>query len=295
MYILDTNFIYYISDDNKVSEEQLNNIRRKADHRKIKFGIPPVSVIEILSRLYEEPSLFEKIKKSCEIVLSFKPKSIPDPNEMMIRILKNEILELVNGTINWNHYLKTITLAKDFSELNGKIVALGSGVSREIKLEMISDFRQEYETDYIKEMVSLAKRFNPDFDRQSLLEKPTKLSSTEQVALNTFLNTTDWTSEIRNLVSTRAKRVLPRDLSTIDSRIKYFRLGYEYLIKKMFCNGAYPNLKKKNDYNDLHQLIYVNDQTRDQIISDDKGVLQTIGKSSGKVISLSDFLSAETV
>lgn len=51
--------------------------------------------------------------------------------------------------------------------------------------------------------------------------------------------------------------------------------------------------ERQNDYNDIHQLLYVNDFTQDVVISEDRGVMWQMGISEGKVLSFRDFLNRE--
>jgi hypothetical protein len=74
--------------------------------------------------------------------------------------------------------------------------------------------------------------------------------------------------------------------------VSLFRAGYEELARRIFRGGTRPNLNRKNDYNDLHQLVYVNEFNQDVVVSTD-GFLTDVGAPTGRVIAYADFLAQE--
>lgn len=296
MYIFDTNPIYYLADPSKIRPDQYNKLRKKSTRCGITIGIPAVSAIELITRIYNDPSKFNDIKKSCELLFELKTRSMPDPTEMTERIVKCERNLLSSGGFNWNNILKTISKAPSLQDLKNGFVIPGSGVIRKIDFSIIDNFRASYESSYVNEMTLLATAFNSNYSHQIALNQPTKLSKSEQAGLIAFLSSNEWHDAFRNILEYRSNRILPTDpakLTQIDERSRYFKLGYMYLIKKMFCDGTRPSLKNKNDYNDVHQLLYINDLTSDVIVTDDQGVLTKVGAANSKVITFSDFLALE--
>jgi hypothetical protein len=89
---------------------------------------------------------------------------------------------------------------------------------------------------------------------------------------------------------------LVAELSRPRGKARYFKAGYEQLCISMFCDGARPSLKRQNDYNDIHQLLLVNEyNATDVLVSDDGGALTKAAGAAGKVISFETFLARKAV
>jgi hypothetical protein len=117
------------------------------------------------------------------------------------------------------------------------------------------------------------------------------------LALHTFFGTPEWATVFLTTMATRVGVSLTTDtgkLGLILKHVAYFRTGYESLGISMFCNGRHQNMKRKNDYNDIHQLLYINEFTTDLLVSDDdSGAITAAAKRDGKVITLGEFLARE--
>jgi predicted nucleic acid-binding protein len=296
MYILDTNAVYYLINSAWTSPEQLARLQQKAHDGLLKIGLPPVTVMELATRIVEEPSWFDQIKSATLALIDLCPTTLPDPEQRM-----REIVEDINlarqSYEHWYQIIATIARAPDLESLQRGFDDYATATHRSANVIHVATYREDYERQYVRDMVKVVREFNPNYDDQILKNKTTKLPQSEQNALRTFFASTEWTDTFVALLASRGgSGVIPTDpgkLAVILAKAKYFKLGYETLGLSMFCDGARPNLKRKNDYNDIHQLLYVNEYTTDVLVSEDGGVIEKSASSSGKSITFKQFLSSE--
>lgn len=289
MYILDTNAFYNIATD--TFSQHVARLCEKGSDGSLELRFSPITIIELESRLAREPERFEQFKKSAQILLRAKAQSLPDPEQRMNEILLDSHVAPDSYKV-WDEHLKTIARAQDIDELRGGYDDHITGTKRAIVIEETCRSREEYEEDFVDEMHKLAVRFNPRYEKQCLRSKPARLTKEECAALKTFLVSEEWLNEFRDMLGERGKAPVPTDpgrRGVFDDKTAYFRRGYEWVIQRLFCDGRHVSRKHKNDYNDMHLLLHVNDFTGDTIVTSDakKSVLADVGKA--KVITLATF------
>lgn len=293
MYILDTNAAYYLADPARTSPDQLARLHEKAASGRLDVGLPPITVLELSSRIVEQPAWFERVKSAAVAVLELRPAPLPDPEQRMREILEN--VDLARQTYqHWSLILQTIASAPTAAELQSGFDDYATATRRSANVVHLATYREDYEKQYVDDMLKLVREVNPKYDQQVIRNHMAKLPASEQDALRSFFHSPEWTGAFLAMLAYRGGTgVIPRDegkLAVVVQKVRYFRLAYESLGISMFCNGARPNLKRKNDYNDIHQLLYVNDFTSDVLVSEDAAVSAA---GAAKVMTFTDFLIRE--
>lgn len=296
MFILDTNAVYYLVNLEWTSPEQLARLQQKAHDGLLKIGLPPVTVMELATRIVEEPARFTDINSAAKALIDLRPTTLPDPEQRMREIVEN--VDLARQSYeHWFQIIETIARAPDLENLQRGFDDYTTATRRSANVIHLATYREDYERQYVSDMVKVVREINPNYDAQILKDKTTRLPAKEQDALRTFFASNEWTDAFVSLLAFRGGTgVIPTDsgkLAVILAKAKYFKLGYESLGVSMFCDGARPNLKRKNDYNDIHQLLYVNDYTTDILVSEDGGAIARAASSSGKAITFKQFLLSE--
>ena len=296
MYILDTNAAYYLVNTDWTEKRQLALLQEKAADGRLKVALPPITVLELCSRIVEEPSWFEHVRAAARAVLDLKPATLPDPEQRMREITEN--VDLARQAYeHWLLILQTVAAAPDAGSLQWGFDDYATATHRSTDVARIAKYREDYEKQYIEDMLKVARQINPKYDDQVLRGKETRLPTSEQEALRKFFASGEWTGVFVTMLAYRGGTgVLPSDegqLAVVVKKAKYFKMAYERLGLSMFCDGARPILKRKNDYNDIHQLLYVNDFTADVLVSEDSGAVTKAGGPTGKVIPFTEFLKRE--
>jgi hypothetical protein len=252
--------------------------------------------MELATRIVEEPSWFDRIKHSASTILEFKPSPLPDPEQRMREIV-NDIDVARQSYDHWRQIVETIARAADPKSLQSGFDDFTTASHRSANVLHLATYRETYEQQYVSDMLHIARALNPRYDDQVLRGNMTKLPASEQAALRQFFDSTEWTDAFLTMLTKRGgTEIVPTDsgkVAVILAKAKYFKLAYEALGLSMFCDGARPNLKRKNDYNDIHQLLYVNDYSGDVLVSEDGGTVATVGGPNGKVLTFRRFLEIE--
>jgi hypothetical protein len=301
MYIFDTNAAYYLTDRTFTTNEQLARLHELAEAKKLQIGVPPVTVLELASRIGEEPTWFTRVKETATALMNLKPKPLPDPEQRMREITEN--IDLARQSYqHWLQLLDTIARAPDLDRLQTGFDDYATATHRSGNVVYVATYRERYEEQYVRDMLHLVKQINPRYDAQLLREETTgkqvvtSLPQREQHALRTFFSSPEWTAMFVAILASRGgSGVMPKDqgtLSVILKKAAYYQRAYEDLCISMFCNGRRPSLKHKNDYNDIHQLLYINEfAVDDKVVSEDDGPCRRAGQADGKVITYKEFLA----
>lgn len=302
MYIFDTNAAYYLTDRTFTTTEQLARLHELAEANQLQIGLPPITVLELASRIGEEPNWFARVKETAAALMNLKPTPLPDPEQRMREITEN--IELARQSYqHWLQLIDTIARAPDLDRLRTGFDDYATATRRSGNVAHIATYRASYEKQYVDDMLQLVKQINPEYDTQLLREETTgkqvvtSLPQNEQDALRAFFSSPEWIAMfVATLASRGGSGVVPTDqgkLSVILKKAAYYRRAYESLCISMFCDGRRPSLKRKNDYNDIHQLLYVNEfADGDQVVSEDDGPCRRAGQADGKVITYKEFLAA---
>lgn len=198
---------------------------------------------------------------------------------------------------HWRLILETIARAPDADTLQRGYDDYTTATRRSGNVVQIATYREQYEHQYVRDMLNVVRQLNPRYDEQVLSGAVAALPKPEQQSLRAFFASPEWNGVFMAIIAYRGGTgVVPAEagrLGVAMQKCRYFKLAYETLGISMFCDGARPNLKRKNDYNDIHQLLYVNDFTQDIIVSEDGGPMSKVGIPAGRVLSFKDFLNRE--
>lgn len=296
MYVLDTNAVYYLTDPSWTTPERLARLQKRATEKDFDVAFSPITVLELASRIAEDPPWFARVQASVQALLSLAPSPLPDPEQRMREI--TEGIELPRQSYqHWQLLLETIARAPDSAALQHGYDDYTSLTRRSGNVAHIATYRAQYEQEYVRDMLELVRRFNPRYDDQVLRGKAAILPKSEQAALLEFFKSPEWNALfVATLAYRGGSGTVPTDagkLAVVAHKCRYYQQAYEALTISMFCDGARPNLKRKNDYNDIHQLLYVDDFTQNILVSEDTGVISKVGSPLGKVISFGAFLNRE--
>ncbi len=234
---------------------------------------------------------------AAQTLIDLSPRPLPDPEQRMEEITKDAILAK-DSYSHWHTLIETIAHAPDLSQLQSGFDDYKTASRRSGNVARVATYRAQYEQQYVTDMLLVVQEINPAFDSQVLRNTAAKLSQTEQTALRRFFKSAEWEHVFTEMIAHRGNGSLPTDLgkrALILGKAQYFKMAYEMLGISIFCDGARPGLKRKNDYNDIHQLIYVSKYTEDVVVTEDRGILSKIGASSGKVMSFTEFLQREAI
>jgi predicted nucleic acid-binding protein len=301
MYIFDTNAAYYLTDRTFTTTEQLARLHELAEANQLQIGLPPVTVLELASRIGEQPDWFPRVKETAAALMTLKPTPLPDPEQRMREITEN--IELARQSYqHWLQLLDTIARAPDLDRLNAGFDDYATATHRSGNVIYVAKYRASYEEQYVRDMLQLVKQINPRYDAQLLREETTgkqvvtSLPKNEQDSLRAFFGSPEWTAMfVATLASRGGSGVMPTEQGTLSVVLKkaaYYQRAYESLCIDTFCAGRRPSLKRKNDYNDIHQLLYVNEFANgDKIVSEDDGPCRRAGQADGKVITYREFLA----
>jgi predicted nucleic acid-binding protein len=296
MYILDTNAVYYLINPDWTSSAQLARLHERAASGKLRVAIPPITILELASRVVEEPDWFAAVQSAAKAALELRPLSLPDPEQRMREITEGvDLAQKVHA--HWLEILATMAKAPTLDALRQGFDDYTTATRRSANVVDLAKYRDEYERQYLLEMGSLVRAINPKYEEQVQKGGMTKLSKEECESLRKFFVSPEWGVTFLSMLASRGGTgVIPTEagkMGVVVAKAKYFQDAYEGLCLSMFCDGARPNLKRKNDYNDIHQLLYLNEYSGDVLVSEDAGVLVKAGGPKGKVISFKEFLQRE--
>lgn len=85
--IFDTNAVYYL--DSKLSEADFEKLILKVNNGELAVFISPITVIEMTSRLKENPTDFKKIQDALKKLFKLNPIFLPNPEQQLAEYVLN--------------------------------------------------------------------------------------------------------------------------------------------------------------------------------------------------------------
>lgn len=288
--IFDTNAVYYL--DSELTPTDFKKLVEKVQKGLLKVHITPITVIEMTSRLKENPSDFKKVQKAIQKLYELKPIFLPNPEQQLGEYILD--FKIDKKYFNqWNEVFYSIKIAKNLNELETGFDDLVSHTRRSVNITHIFNFRKEYEALYISDMQIPLKAIIPNFDLKVSVKKNTRLDKTKIVEFEKYLKSKNWSNLIKLMLLERTLLPLPteqKDIDIIFGKIKYFKNAYENLLRKIFTEGLLPNLKRKNDYNDWHFMVYFNDDNDFVFITSENNALFKGLKDDSRLMSIHDLV-----
>ena len=288
--IFDTNSVYYLED--KFSEDDFQKLVIKVNKGQLRVFISPITVIEMSSRLKENPSNFSKVQKAIQRLFKLKPVFLPDPEQQLTEYVSNSTTD-INQYFHWEEIFYTIKVAPNLEKLKKGFDDFSTFIKRSVNITNIYSFRKNYENNYILDMERVLKSLIPNFDRKILRGKNTRLDKGKVPDFKKFLESDEWNNLIKVMLINRTLLTLPTDETKIDEifkKIHFFKKSYEDLFIKIFEQGYIPNIKKKNDYNDWHFNVYFNENNNFIFVTSENNIVFNELKSQNRCKDIIELL-----
>ena len=265
----DSNF-FYDCFSGEISEVDLAKLDTCVAANNIRCFYSVISFIEIASHINErEKSDFSKFQALIRCIRSICNDNIlPYPEMSLATILGTDLppVEDVNG---FNNLIKLISQAPDYDTLvQGQYVEWDKGLAYVTYNEdKLAKFRERYESLYVREMyINVIDIVNPGYYKRLAKDKPPRVTNKEELKkINAYLDSSVFKRIFLDVCYCKVARVGIGSLvgvvgevlanEKIDKISAYFE-GYKSIIRKN-VNDGYSIEKNKNDYNDLHYLIYL--------------------------------------
>jgi hypothetical protein len=229
--------------------------------------LSPLSLIELGSHITEEEKdKFERFHVALRAAHDLCSAALPDP-EAVLRdrvfgalpdgrgLAPGETLEMT----------RLIAQASSYDELVKGQVTMWQGVLARVSYNAgyLRQFREDYEDQYVEDMHQwVVGLVCPDWKGQRAAGKMAYLDNPEvRTKLLAFLDSDDFKKQFFALQAARAGVHLSPDAEWDEDaflRMKPFFDAYLWILKKVVDSGYNP-AKNKNDYNDIHFLLYLSD------------------------------------
>ncbi|WP_201986006.1 hypothetical protein [Hymenobacter rubidus] len=256
--ILDTNTVYYL--DSKLSAEEYSKVSAKVGTGELKVFVSPITVIEMTSRLKENPLDFIKVQNAIKKLMALNPIFLPDPEQQLIEYISGAKVE-DSQYVHWKDVFESISAAPSVTALEIGFDDHASLKRRQVSLAKIHSFRQEYESQYVNDMKESLVTVVKGYEAKISKGKIPKLSKSEFEEFDKFLVSDSWINLMKIMLVNRTQLPLPVEeakLNLVFAKIEFLKKSYEYLLRRILENGYIPSIKKKNDYNDFHFNVYFN-------------------------------------
>jgi hypothetical protein len=293
-YIIDTNIFYHLPELNVTNNSILLKLKERIDAGDMKIYYTPISIVEIGSRLEREPAMFASLKHACQILIDFKAYPLPDPDRKIFESLYGEKIPTHDLKL-WEDYLYTISKAPDIKSLENGFEDYETFTKRWVNLKVTSEFRDQFEKDFINDLYKITVYLNPTFEKKLLANKNTRLNKEGRDSLDIFLNSKEWD----NIFLSSLLYKIPPELLSGKNKLNYiwykdihYFTTYETLLKSIFFDGYIANIKKKNDRNDLDFLIYLNSDITNVLVSEDQNKMFQEARADNRCIFFQEFIKS---
>lgn len=242
--VLDTNALYRLSEDRSFFPRLKKRIRKEYE-----VVVAPLVLVESMTRALLSESFRKKhIKYAFQKLKDFSPKVLLDQDELFQMVAQNKsniytsnnMWSLVINHLNRCYYKKDNDHEEDlyYRTKNGerRIAAYDWTLYR-------NKWEQQYQTDWHTMLASI----------------PTMKNKTQKKAYaNNLMIPTTWDNVILHVFQQRSGcQVQPSDQPRILDFMKYIGAEYQTIWYNALVNGYHPySNKNKNDYNDMHLLLY---------------------------------------
>ncbi len=297
-YIFDTNAIRYLVNPSFTTPEQLARITARALNGSLQIMYTPIATIELVSQIEEDPACFVAVRDAVQALFALNAKALPDFEHRMWEIVADLAIPHVMYDC-WPQIMECIANASSLSELKAGYKDYKTGYFRQIHTKFLADFRADYEEDYSQTWRDVLILIVPEFDQRVKSGRNTRLSRDELGRLDQFLASAEWQASLLDIISFRGKKPLPaldHEVETIRRKISYFQAGFEWIVRQSAQTGLRPDLKRrKNDYNDIHLLLYINEFSKSVLVSQDKEFAKKVSAPGDRLISYVEFVKREAI
>lgn len=296
MYILDTNAIRYLVNPMFTTDEQRARLLERAAADELRIRYTPIANIELVSQLEEDPACFESVRGAVRVLLDLRADVLPDFEHRMWEIVADSAIPRSMYEF-WHEMMECLANAPSLAALKAGYDDYKTGHRRQVHTKFLADFRANYEADYMRQWRRVLQQIVPDFDARVADGHHTRLERDEVAKLQQFLDGPEWHAIMLDIIAFRGKKPLPTksyEIGTILRKIAFFQSGFEWLVRQSAKAGLRPDVeRRKNDYNDIHLLLYVNEFTDDVLVSQDKEFAKKVTLPGGRLISYDEFVRRE--
>ena len=192
MYVLDTNAAYYLGETTRTTAQQLARLHEKAEAKQLRVGVPPITVLERVTH-----------RRGPRLVRSHQDERQGGDRPPARELARSRTTDARDHRGREPRPSVPRTLAPDSrrDRQGAPRRALQRGFDdyvtatrRSADVVRLATYREDYERQYVKDMLALVQSINPRYDEQVLKGKDAKLPASEQKALRAFFGTNEWTA-----------------------------------------------------------------------------------------------------
>lgn len=300
--LFDTNIFRDIQ-RKKINSNQIQKAKEKIHKHSWQAVISPLTLIELGSHINDdENDFYERYRVAFEAIVDICNSTLPDPEVFMRKKIFNHPIDSNQGlspeeTLNICRFIATTKKYEDLT--NGKIMTWNDIPSRIIlKTGYLKQFRDEYEQQYISDMQNFVlDRIVPNHNSiRANGMMPCIKDKNILTSFNKFIDSVEFENTFYKFQAVRVNVLLiGSDFSSVwDKNVKAklsdYCSAYKWIIKKI-AEAGYNPIKNKNDYNDIHFLIYLADSTL-CFVTHDGGILNKIDgmPNASRVINFQEWL-----
>lgn len=260
--------------------------------------LSPLALIELGSHINDdEKADFDRYHGALKAAVNLCRYALTDPEA----ILREQVFKVPpdSGRLAATETLdicQRIAAATSYNDLvTGQVMQWEGALARvSYNAECLKNFREDYEAEYVIEMHnSVVGLVCPDWKTKRAAAKMANIDDPEiRNKVVAFLDSLEFQNSFYKLQAERAGVTLIGE-SMWDNdafgRMKYFFEAYRWILKAIVQSGYNPE-KNKNDYNDVHYLLYLADPNM-VLVSRDGGIARKVAHSS-RVMTFADWLAS---
>jgi len=289
--LFDTN-IFLDVQRGKITQQQVATARQKMASLSAYGCVSPLSLVELGSHICdEEKDKYESYRRAFEAITQLCDLALLDPEMFMRReIFAHPIGEYGLSPEDTLKISQVIAQTRDYDRLaDGQVTMWGNILSRVfIKTGYLKQFREKYEMQYVQDMEEhVLAILTPDHKE---IREGGGLPNVSDQNLRTkfawFLESDDFEDVFYRFTAIRVNVCLLG--TTLNSewdrqakeKLADYCAAYKWILRKIAEAGYNPE-KNKNDFNDIHFLVYLADPQL-TFVTHDGGIVRKIEKAPHK-------------
>lgn len=272
--LFDTNALYRLSEDRSFFPKLCKKIKNQYE-----IVVAPLVLVESMTRaLSNRHFRNQHIRYAFSKLKEFSPRILLDQDELIEMVA-------VNGTnyfstnANWSLVVNHMNRCyyKNVEKQGEDLYYKTKNGERRIYAYNWQWVRQNWEAQYQTDWKTMLSSIGPF-----------KNITQQKAFANNLLNTPIWNNIILNIFQQRSgHQVTPSNQNQILDFMKYIGAEYQNIWYSALANGYHPySNKNKNDYNDMHLLLYAS-LPDVYLLSFDKNMLKKVASVNtlGKIIN----------
>lgn len=264
--------------------------------------ISPLTLIELGGHIRdEERSDFVMFRDAFRAVTRLCQQAVHDPETFMrLEVFLHPVDGMGLDPAETLQICQAIASADTFEGLIGGQIIPWMGVLAKVSFQAgyLDKFRTEYEAQYMADMLEhVVSTVVPDhLERRAAGKIPYIDDPSLRAKVLSFIDSDVYQSVFYRLQAARVGVALIGEQSAWDvsamAKLDAFGRAYRWILRRIVESGYNP-AKNKNDFNDLHLLIYLaaNDL---HLITDDRGIARKVGVASpqsARILTIQEWLN----